>query len=341
MSTTPLRIALLGLGRAGNFHLQSLRQTHEAQVACVFDIDEAKAKSIADREDCRWASTAEQAVAADDVDAVIVATPTGAHFDGVQLCLEAARPVLTEKPLGRHLHEIDACFRKAKDQATPLFVAFQRRFDPAFASLVSAVHGNRLGQLQHVRSVSRDNPVPATDYIRSSGGIFHDCMVHDLDMVCQIVGEVPTHLSSFGSSFIADIGACDDFDNVVASLAFSSGVTAAIDINRKSVYGYDQRIEAFGDAGMIQADNYHNSSVTQATADGFARPPVDYSFPTRYREAYLQELLCFVRCARGNEEVPITHEQVRVNHLLASGLETAAREKRVVEFAEVEGRLAT
>ena len=87
---------------------------------------------------------------------------------------------------------------------------------------------------------------------------------------------------------------------------------------------------------MLQADNYHNTSVTEVTASGFMRPPVDFSFPTRYREAYLQELLCFVRCARGDEEVPITHEDVRVNHLLATGLEIAARERRVVEYDELE-----
>ena len=150
-----------------------------------------------------------------------------------------------------------------------MFVAFQRRFDPSFSSLVQTVRDGGIGQLQFVRSVSRDNPVPSIEYIRTSGGIFHDCMVHDLDMVYHIVGEVPTHLSSFGSSFLPGVAEAGDFDNVVASLVFPSGITASIDINRKSVYGYDQRIEAFGDGGMLQADNYHNTSLTQAGAGGF------------------------------------------------------------------------
>lgn len=332
----PVRIGLLGLGRAGNFHLQSLRLTSEARVTCVYDIDQAKAKSIAEQQSCDFEESAKATVERSDVDAVIVATPTDLHFEFVQLGLEARKPVLTEKPLGRHLHEIDDCYSKAKDVSTPLFVAFQRRFDPAFSSLVESVRAGNVGQLQFVRSVSRDNPVPATDYIEISGGIFHDCMVHDLDMVSHIVGEVPTHMSSFGTSFIPDIGQFNDMDSVVASLLFPSGITATIDINRKSVYGYDQRIEAFGDGGMAQADNYHNTSMSLATEGGFARPPVDFSFPTRYREAYLLELLCFVRCARGEQEVPITHDDVRINHLLASGIEMAAKEKRVVEFDEVE-----
>lgn len=335
MSHTPVRIGLLGLGRAGNFHLQSLRLIDDANIECVFDVDAEKAARIANKHGCVAAETAEALIGA-DVDAVIVATPTDLHTDLVQQCIAAGKPVLTEKPLGRHLHEIDSCFQAAKASDVPLFVAFQRRFDPAFASLVKAVKAGNVGQLQFVRSVSRDNPVPKTDYIKISGGIFHDCMVHDLDMVSHIVGEVPTHLSSFGHSFLPEIGQFDDMDSVVASLIFPGGITATIDINRKSVYGYDQRIEAFGDAGMVQADNYHNTSVTEAGVTGFTKPPVDYSFPTRYREAYLLELQCFVRCARGEEEVPITHADVRVNHLLATGLELAAKEKRVVPFNEVE-----
>ena len=333
------RIGLLGLGRAGNFHLQSLQLIQTAKICVVYDIDQDKSRSIAEQHGCSSASDPRELVNQDEVDAIIVATPTDNHFEFVQMGLEARKPVLTEKPLGKHLQEIDDCFNKAKEVEQPLFVAFQRRFDPAFASLVSSVRQAQVGQLQFVRSVSRDNPVPAADYIRISGGIFHDCMVHDLDMVCHIIGETPTHLSSFGASFIPDIGQFNDMDSVVANLLFPSGITASIDINRKSVYGYDQRIEAFGDGGMLLADNYHRTSLSHASETGFARPPVDFSFPTRYREAYLLELMKFVECAKGEAEVPITHEDVRVNHLLASGLEIAAKEKRVVEFGDVESLL--
>ncbi|MCA9214339.1 MAG: Gfo/Idh/MocA family oxidoreductase [Planctomycetales bacterium] len=339
MPKKPIGICLIGLGRAGRFHLQSLRLLDDAKLACVYDLAGDECTVVAAQTGCALANSAEEAIARSEVDAIIVATPTDSHFEFVQMGLDARKPVLTEKPLGRHLHQIDKSFEKAAKNESPLFVAFQRRFDPAFASLVSSVRNGSVGQLQFVRSVSRDNPVPSLDYLGISGGIFHDCMVHDLDMVVQIVGETPTHLSSFGTSFISEIGDLDDFDNVVASLLFPSGITATIDINRKSVYGYDQRIEAFGDRGMVQAENYHNTSVKTATESGFQQPPVDYSFPTRYRDAYLEELKCFVECVRGETSVPISHEDVRINHLLACGLETAAREKRVVCFNEIEGNL--
>lgn len=331
-----LKISLLGLGRAGRFHLASLRQLDEIALASVYDVDEARMQQVAEQFACRAAASADEAVGHADVDAVIVATPTDTHFQYIIAALEAGKPVLTEKPLGRRLAQIDDCFGRAADARQPLFVAFQRRFDPSFAALVEGVHAGRIGRLQFVRTVSRDNPVPSLDYIRTSGGIFHDCMVHDLDMICQITRRVPTQLSALASCFNSEVRALNDFDIVAATLAFADGVVATIDVSRQSVYGYDQRIEAFGDAGMLQAENQPANTVVHATQRAIAHAPVEYSFPTRYREAYRAELECFAACAQGEREVPISHDDVRANFLLATGLEIAARERRVVDFEEVE-----
>ena len=336
MGSKVTRVGLLGLGRAGSFHLQSLRLLENAYVEAVYDVDADKAKQVASHHACLAAKSADEIFDLPSIDAVIVATPTNAHYEFALKAIQAGVPVLTEKPLAQTLEQIDSCFEEAKKNSVPLFVAFQRRFDESFASLIQAVRNGEVGQLQYVRSVSRDNPVPSMEYIKISGGIYHDCMVHDLDMVAQIVGEKPTHMSSFASSFIRGIGSQDDFDNVVASLFFPSGVTAMVDVNRKSVYGYDQRLEAFGDGGMLQADNWHTTSVTRAAESGCTRPPVDFSFPTRYEQAYVSEVECFLKCVNGEMDVPITHDDVRTNHLLANGLELAAREKRVVAFDELE-----
>lgn len=332
-----VRLSLLGLGRAGNFHLQSIGLLGDAvRLASVFDLDHSKATELAQRYGCRVAKTAQEAIDQPDVDAVIVATPTNAHFEYSQMSLEAGKPLLTEKPLGSTLSEIDQCFQTAARLETPLMVAFQRRFDPSFASLIAATHRGDVGQPQFVRSVSRDNPVPSLDYLKISGGIYHDCMVHDLDMVVHLAQARPTHLSAFGVSYIPDIAALPDHDSVVGTLKFENGMTASIDINRRCVFGYDQRIEVFGDGGMLQADNQFQNTVSHATAKGFTKSPIDYSFPSRYREAYRNELECFLRCVRREEEVPIRHDDVRLNHLLAVGMEVAAKENRVVSVDELE-----
>ena len=332
----PIRISLLGLGRAGKFHIQSLGLLDQARLVSVYDTLPEKAESAASELGCRQARDPAEAIEANDVDAVIIATPTNAHFEYSKHAIDAGKPLLTEKPLGSSLVEIDTCFESASRANVPLMVAFQRRFDPSFAELISAVHRGDVGQPHFVRSVSRDNPVPTIDYLRISGGIYHDCMVHDLDMVVHLARATPTHLSAFGHSFIPEIAELTDHDSAVGTLKFDNGMTASIDINRQSVFGYDQRIEVFGDGGMLQADNQYPTTICHATANGIARPPIEYSFPTRYREAYRAELDCFVRCVRGEEAVPITHEDVRTNHLLAVGMEVAARENRVIRFGELE-----
>jgi len=329
-------IALLGLGRAGGFHRASLRQSENASLVTIFDTDQELAKEIAGKENCRAAQTAEEAIADPEIDAVIVATPTNSHYKYVIAALESGKAVFSEKPLGENLQQLDKCYELAKEKDLSLFVAFNRRFDPSFVSLINQVHKGGIGDLRFVRTVSRDSPLPSMDYLRISCGIFHDCVVHDLDMVCHIVGEIPSHMSAFGSAFIPDIKEMGDYDNVVATLHFPSGIVASIDVNRDSVVGYDQRIEAFGSEGLLQADNWHRTSVTHGTASGFRKPLIDHSFPTRYREAYTIELDSFIECLTRKTPLPITHLEVRVNHLLACGLEIAAREKRVVTFAEIE-----
>lgn len=322
-------VGLFGLGRAGSFHLESLRLSREAELRWVFDIDADKSRSCAQRTGCRAAHSAEEILADPDVHAVIVATPTCEHYDYVIAALQAGKSVLTEKPLGISLDEIDRCFAATSPERV-LFVAFQRRFDPSFAELLDRARSGQVGTVQFVRSVSRDNPVPSIDYLRTSRGIFHDCVVHDLDMVCQLVGDRPVRVAAFASNFLPDIAALDDFDNATVSLEFANGALATIDVNRASAFGYDQRIEVFGDGGMLEAGNHPRTSVARITREGRLGAPIDHSFPTRYREAYLAEFREFLACVRGEKPVPITHGEVRLNHQLADAAEEAARRRCVV-----------
>ncbi|MCZ6463972.1 MAG: Gfo/Idh/MocA family oxidoreductase [Proteobacteria bacterium] len=323
-------VALLGLGRAGSFHLASIRSLPGVRLARVYDVDRARAEKVAAETGCVAAASDAEAIGADDVDAVVIATPTQTHHGYVVAALEAGVPVLSEKPLGVDLDEIDQCFSLARDRGLPLLVAFQRRFDPSFAAAAAAVHAGEVGELQFIRSVSRDNPVPSIDYIKTSNGIFHDCIVHDFDLLCWIARETPEEVFAFGSNFLPDVKAIGDLDTVVVALRFASGLLASIDISRKSVYGYDQRLEVFGSRGMVQSENRPQTMAVRSGEDGISAPPIDYSFPTRYRDAYRLELECFLDCVRGGREVPITHEQVRAVHRLANAAEQSFREGRPV-----------
>lgn len=320
-----LRVALFGLGRAGQFHLQSLRSIPNVELACVVDVDSAKATSVAAEMGCDIAATVEAAVSRDDVDATIIATPTGEHFSQIKASLEAGKEVLTEKPLGQGLEEIEDCFELAKARGKILFVGFNRRFDPTFASLKRQVSEGAVGQLQMIKVTSRDSPLPSLDYLKTSHGIYHDCIVHDVDMLRFITGQDPVEVYSIGSNFVPEIREIDDLDNVLVSLRYGSGLLATIDVNRKATYGYDQRIEAFGTKGMIQAENRAPDSTMLANAGGMNRPPIEFSFPTRYRDAYRVELEAFCKAVHTRES-PISYDDVRRSFVLCELAERSQKE---------------
>ncbi len=329
-----LNIALVGLGRAGRFHLQSLGTSARARLTHVVDVDGARAAEVAAEWECEGATTPQAAFADPRVDAVIVASPTQTHRQLVQAALRAGKAVLAEKPLGVDLAEIDACYGLAAERELPLFLAFNRRFDPSFAELIRGVHAGAVGPVQLLRTTSRDSPLPSVEYIRTSGGIFHDCIVHDLDLIRHIARENPVEVFAFGSSFIPEIRALGDLDTVLVLCRFASGALASIDISRQSAYGYDQRVEVFGPKGMLRAENRAPTSTELSTALDTRHPPIEYSFPTRYREAYLAELEAFLDCALDGSPVPVTHDDVCWSFTLAEAAERSCREARPVEVKE-------
>ena len=275
-SSENLKIALLGLGRAGKFHIQSIQSIPGISLRCVVDVDESLAKRLAKELDCNYASDVDGPLGQADVDAVIVASPTHEHYGQILAALEAGKAVFTEKPLGSSLEEIDSCFGLAKRSGLPLFVGFNRRFDPSFSGLARGVKEGQVGVLQMLRVTSRDSPLPTMDYIKTSHGIFHDCIVHDFDMLRFITGEDPVEIYSVGSSFVEGISALGDLDNVLVALKYDSGIIASIDVNRFSSYGYDQRIEVFGSNGMLQAENRSPVSTVLSSGEGLLRPTIEH-----------------------------------------------------------------
>ena len=333
-SSEKLNMALLGLGRAGKFHIQSIQSIPGINLRCVVDVDESLAKRLAKDLECDYSTSAEGPLGQANIDAVIVASPTHEHYGQIQAALEAGKPVFTEKPLGSSLKEIDTCFGLAKRSGLPLFVGFNRRFDPSFSSLARGVKDGQVGMLQMLRVTSRDSPLPTMDYISTSHGIFHDCSVHDFDMLRFITDKDPVEIYSVGSSFVEGIGALDDLDNVLVALRYDNGMIASIDVNRFASYGYDQRIEAFGSKGMLQAENRSPVSTVLSSDEGLLRPTIEHSFPTRYREAYLQELTAFSDCLCEGAPVPVTHEDVRMSFILSELGEQSHREARPIRVSE-------
>ncbi|XP_068205694.1 uncharacterized oxidoreductase YrbE-like isoform X2 [Palaemon carinicauda] len=262
---------------------------------------------------------------------IIIATPTYMHRDLVIKGLKSGKAVLCEKPIAENLNETRECYEIAKEMQKPLLCAFNRRFDPSFKELQRRVHSGSIGQIHMVKTVARDSPLPSIDYLKISGGIFHDCAVHDIDLICWVIGDYPTHVFASGSAFIPEINAIGDHDTVAFMMKFSSGAISMTDLSRNAVYGYDQRIEVFGPKGMLSAANERPYNLINSTADGESQPPIKYSFPSRYHEGYVAEVEHFCDIIQGLDKTSVTGKNTMNISIIASALEESVKTGRMVE----------
>ena len=223
-----IQIGLFGLGRAGTIHLNNLLANRGVNIKYIIDGDTTKCQSVKKQlklDDITFLKPEETERLYNDksVDAVIVATPTYTHEEFITKSLEAGKAVFTEKPVSEDSEAVDRVYKLAEKMKKPLFCAFNRRFDPSFDDVRTKVRAGHLGQIQQIKLTSRDSPLPSAAYLKISGGIFHDCMVHDIDLMTYILGEYPIQVFTMANAMIPEIAELKDHDNVVSTFKFASG----------------------------------------------------------------------------------------------------------------------
>jgi myo-inositol 2-dehydrogenase / D-chiro-inositol 1-dehydrogenase len=283
-----------GAGRIGAIHAANIVAHREARLHTIVDTDLSAAQQLAER---HGAAVGNQTVAlADpDIDAVVIASSTDTHADLVKAAARAGKAIFCEKPLDLDRRRAAACFAVAEECGVPLMVGFNRRFDPNFARLEREIRAGRIGRPEMLTIISRDPAPPPLDFVRRSGGLFRDMMIHDLDMACWLLGEEPNELFAAASVLVDPaIGEAGDVDTAVVTLRMTSGALCQISNSRRAVYGYDQRIEVLGSKGALQAGNVAESTVVFSGANGIVGDRPLHFFLERYAEAYRCELNDFI-----------------------------------------------
>jgi len=292
-----VRFAVLGCGRIGRMHALNLARHPRAELAYVYDIVEDAAAATADATGARRAGEEGEVLGAKDVEAVLIASPTDTHLDLLVRAVEAGKAVLCEKPIDLDLAKVDASWARIKDRNPTIMVGFNRRFDPSFKALCARIQAGEIGRLEQVVITSRDPGPPPIAYIATSGGLFRDMTIHDFDMARYLMGDIESVHATGANLVDPAIGAAGDIDAAMITLLARSGALCQISNSRRSAYGYDQRIEAFGEAGMLQAGNQRPTTVSfWGAAATAARDPVLHFFIERYTPAYLAEIDHFVDC---------------------------------------------
>jgi len=295
-----IRIAVLGCGRIGRVHAQTIARTSGVAVAAVTDPIQENAAAAAAL--CGADVSTIDAVEADrTIDAVAICTPTKTHADLIERFARAGKAIFCEKPIDLDSERVRACLDVVRACDATLMVGFNRRFDPHFQALKAAIDAGRIGRIEQVAITSRDPAPPPRDYTLGSGGLFRDMTIHDFDMARFLVDAPFTSVHAVASAMVdPSLAAHGEVDVATVVLTAATGAQVVISNSRRAAYGYDQRIEVAGALGMIEAQNPPSASVVVADAGGYHAPPLDGFFMTRYAAAYAAEIEAFAAALRGD-----------------------------------------
>jgi myo-inositol 2-dehydrogenase / D-chiro-inositol 1-dehydrogenase len=298
-----LEFALFGAGRIGSVHAANIAASHpRATLAYVYDINPGAAAAIAARYNARVAASAEAALADPAVGAVLIASSTNTHVDLITAAARAGKAILCEKPIDLDIDRVENCRRAISGTGVPVQIAFNRRYDRSHRAVRDAVRAGQIGALEMLVITSRDPGLPPVPYLAVSGGIFRDMTIHDFDLARFILGDDPVkEVYATGSIMVEqrlqDLG---DVDTAMVVMKAASGALVHINNSRRAVYGYDQRVEAFGAGGMVQSDNLRASTLTRSDATVTdAKQPLLNFFIERYLQAYRDELTDFIDVVEG------------------------------------------
>jgi myo-inositol 2-dehydrogenase/D-chiro-inositol 1-dehydrogenase len=338
-----MRVGLLGAGRIGALHAETLVGLTPVDALLIADADPARARQVATK-------VGEPAVAMPGVaevldagvGAVVVAAPTFAHAELIGAAVRARVPVLCEKPVAPDVAGTRAVLDQVAVAGVPLQVGFQRRFDAGCLTVRAAARSGRLGWLHTIRSCTSDPAPPAASYLATSGGIFRDCGVHDFDAVRWVTGREVVSVFATGANRGADFfAAVDDVDTAVAVLTLDDGTLAVCTATRYNGAGYDVRLEVCGSEGSMVAGLDERSPLVTASGEpgwpvGQATVGLSYaSFADRFRDAYVAQLRTFLDVADGRADNPCDGAEALEALLVAEAADRSWREARPVTVEEV------
>jgi myo-inositol 2-dehydrogenase / D-chiro-inositol 1-dehydrogenase len=334
-----VKIGLLGCGRIGAMHAANIAAHPRAQLAAVYDINRSAAESVGAALGAPVLDSAAAVFASPHVDAVLIATATDTHADLLEQAVAANKPVLCEKPIDLSLARVNRCAHTIAGTKLPIQLGFVRRFDPGHKAVHDAVRAGEIGDLHQVVVTSRDPGLAPEGYLKVSGGILRDMTIHDFDMARFILGEEPVEVFATGSRLVAPalMASLADYDTITVVMTTASGKQAIIVNSREAVYGYDQRVEAFGSKGLATSENLRPHYMTMASRDFTGRKaPLLNFFIERYREAFAAEIAAFADAVETGSPAVVGFEDGRLALLLAEAAVTSIAERRVVTVTEVE-----
>ena len=324
-----INTGIVGVGRIGKLHADNLLRIQGVRLKAVadpfLDPEEWTSREIEASRD------PDSLIEDDQIDAVLICSPTPTHAALIEAAARAGKHIFCEKPLDLDPERIQKTLSVVAKTGVRLQVGFNRRFDPTFARLRRAVEMGEVGDLHLVKIVARDPEPPPIEYVESSGGMFLDMTIHDFDMVRFLSGSEVEEVQAFGAVLIDPaIGQAGDVDTAVVVLKLANGTLAVIENSRRSVFGYDQRIEVFGSKGGIEALNETPCQIRLRSSKTVRSENPHYFFLERYKESYVAEIESFMTSIREDTDPPVDGNDGLIPVLIGLAATRSMNENRPV-----------
>jgi myo-inositol 2-dehydrogenase / D-chiro-inositol 1-dehydrogenase len=338
MSTKKLHVGIIGAGRIGKVHAETLAfRLPEVQTLAIADVNREAAQAVAARCGIPSVTASSEAIFANpEIEAVLICSSTATHADLIVQSAQAGKHIFCEKPIAHSLTQIDRALAAVEQAGVKLQIGFNRRFDSNFTRVRHAVVSGEIGVPRMMHIISRDPAPPPLSYIRVSGGMFLDMTIHDFDMARFLIGdEVDEIYTSGGVMVDPEIGKAGDLDTALIVMTFKNGVIATIDNSRQAAYGYDQRVEILGSLGSIATgNNYPNQAVVSTGTEVRKDLPLNF-FMDRYTESFTSELRSFVEAVREGWPTAVTGIDGRIPVVMGLAARKSYDEHRPVRLEEI------
>jgi inositol 2-dehydrogenase len=334
-----LQIGLIGAGRMGEVFAHQIGfKIPEADLFAVVDKDAETAQDVAQRYGAQFLYTEiTEMLSQDEVDAVVIATPTNTHPEVIHAAAAAGKHIFCEKPLALSLAACDEAVVAIESAGVKFQLGFMRRYDPAYRVAKAQIDAGVIGQPVMFKSIGRDPKRTSLEFARreNSGGLIADMAAHDFDLARWLMGSEVVRVQSEGACLVyPELKEVNDIDNAVINLKFTNGAVGNVDVSRNAVYGYDIRTEVLGSQGSLQIGRLQQTAMLVMTSAGVTHDTVPY-FMERFGEAYEAEIRDFVTCILEDSEPAVTAADGRAAAAIGVAATRSLDESRPVLISEV------
>ena len=335
-----IKLGLIGVGRIGKTHLRNISLfVPELEIKTVADpfANEQTVAYAAQFGIKNVTKNADDIFNDPEIEAVAICSSTDTHAEYIVKAARAGKHCFCEKPIATDIAVIKNALAEVKKAGIKLQVGFVRRADHNHKAVYDMVKSGKVGKPHIIKITSRDPEPPPIAYVKVSGGIFYDMAIHDFDMVRFLAGDEVEEVFAAGAVLVDPaIGEAGDVDTAVVTLKFKGGTIAVIDNSRRAVYGYDQRVEVFGDKGVAMNSNDIPNTATFADANGTVGGTAFQVMWDRYEQAFVSEMKAFAKAIVNDEEPPVTGEDGLYPVLMAAAATKSCKEGRPVKISEVD-----